>query len=65
MKDAWLREIFPATSADGRDDRTGVAIAGLRDSEQAEAAGQRVRIAHHQSVAPLIAQARRKRRETT
>jgi AcrR family transcriptional regulator len=66
MKDAWLREIFPAASAHGRDDRTGVAvIAGRRDSEQAELAGQRVPIAHHQSVAPLIAQARRKRRGTT
>jgi AcrR family transcriptional regulator len=66
MKETWLREIFPSTSADGRDDRTGVTvIAGLRDSEQAEAAGQRVRIAHHQSVAPLIAQARSKRRGTT
>jgi AcrR family transcriptional regulator len=65
MKDAWLREIFPASSADGRDDRTGVAvIAGLHDSEQAELPGQR-RIAHHQSVTPLIAQARRKRRGTT
>jgi AcrR family transcriptional regulator len=66
MKETWLREIFPSTSADGRDDRTGVTvIAGLRDSEQAEAAGQRVRIARHQSVAPLIAQARSKRRGTT
>jgi hypothetical protein len=66
MKDAWLREIFPSTSADGRDDRAGVAvIAGPRDSQQAELVGQRVRIAHHQSVAPLIAQARRKRRGTS
>ena len=63
MKDAWLREIFPSTSADGRDDRTGVAvIAGRRDSEPTELVAQRVRIANHQSV---ISQARRKRRGTT
>ena len=65
MKDAWLREIFCPTSTDGREDRASAAIiAGLRDSEQAEAGARRIRIAH-QSVPPLIAQAGRKRRGTT
>jgi hypothetical protein len=47
MKDAWLREIFCPTSTDGREDRASAAIiAGLRDSEQAEAGGRRIPLAH-------------------
>ena len=64
MKDAWLREIFCPASTDGREDCASAAInAGLRDSEQAEAAG-RIRIAR-QSVPPLVVRAGRKRRGTT
>ena len=34
MKEAWLREIFPSTSVDGREDRAGVAVVnGFRESE--------------------------------
>jgi AcrR family transcriptional regulator len=41
MKDAWLREIFPSASADGGEDRDGVAFSpGLRDSEAAEVTPQ-------------------------
>jgi AcrR family transcriptional regulator len=66
MKDAWLREIFSPASTDDRDDRTRVTVVvGPRDSEQAKLGGQRVRIAHQQSVPPLLAQTRSKRRETT
>ncbi len=63
MKDVWLREIFgPATLTDERDDRTGsTMIASLRDSEHQGTAGRTA----HQSPAPLIAQAHRKRRSTT
>jgi hypothetical protein len=66
MKDVWLREIFrPATSLDGRDDRTDpAAIAGLRDLEHPGMAGRKIG-ATHQSPAPLIARARRKRRSIT
>jgi len=44
MKDAWLREIFCPAYTDGREDRASAStVAGLRTSEQAEAAGQPVR----------------------
>jgi hypothetical protein len=64
MKDVWLREIFPAGSTDSLDDGVGTLIAGLRDSKQAEVTGPDIRVAHHQPAAPVIAPARRKRRDT-
>ena len=66
MKDLWLREIFgPATSPVGGDDRTPFdEVPAARDSKKAEFGGGRNRIAY-QSPAPLVAQARRKRRAAT
>ena len=66
MKDLWLREIFrPATTPAGGDGRTPFDdVPAVRDSKKAELASGRNRIAY-QSPAPLLAQARRKRRAAT